>query len=558
MEEIRLYWKVIMMNPAFEANPNPLSNKIESSVGESEVLFFGNMIDLEYLTSTETGEKIPTLKWSDQLTATLHISTLNAATKTVLEEILTGLQQRFISRLTRAGVIQTERSSKIRNLFKRPINNDSKTQLEFEKLKKELALLSPWITANGTEIKIVRNGKEISMVPKGVLWRPISTNNGMTDREQEIVKSRIVDKNERDEHKRELLKLADDLKNGLQSITDVRLQDHLLTLRQDFTLPSSHVALGEKQIKSDMSVPRYIVGPSIGKGGSSRVEMVYDTLMGKFDAAKIISPPPHDDDADFYYALLSSEAKVLAAIKDTLHDSHTPQVYDIFFAENGDLVMIMEYLQGYKEPQKILQDLYLNSSESLDPQQRDKKAAFIRTYLHQSGVIVDKLRALLLHNDIKPQNFLADETGSVQVVDFGISSATDSADNGLFGTLLYMSLNRLLGIKNVEEDVQNDCYSLSVMFYRLIVGTEMLPYASNDLLSFCDALDNIKEDPNSNILNSIETSLSQALTHLGLKDQEIDETIKVFKASIGANGFRFFWESAEDYISVLTKYLPSA
>ncbi len=94
-------------------------------------------------------------------------------------------------------------------------------------------------------------------------------------------------------------------------------------------------------------------------------------------------------------------------------------------------------------------------------------------YAHQRGII---------HRDIKPSNLLLDPSGSVKILDFGLSKITASSESPLLttqgltlGTMHYMSREQLFG---KTLDPRADVYSAGVTLYELLSGK--LPFDDDD------------------------------------------------------------------------------
>lgn len=89
-------------------------------------------------------------------------------------------------------------------------------------------------------------------------------------------------------------------------------------------------------------------------------------------------------------------------------------------------------------------------------------------YAHAQGVV---------HGDIKPNNLLMDRDGRVQLVDFGISSLTGTAEAGIAVTDDYAPAEqRQQGVRSVATDV----YAFGVLSYRLLCA--QWPRARHPLL----------------------------------------------------------------------------
>ncbi len=124
------------------------------------------------------------------------------------------------------------------------------------------------------------------------------------------------------------------------------------------------------------------------------------------------------------------------------------------------LYIAMEFIQGVSLRQFILQRS-LSFKRSLEI---ILQSAFALLHLHTHGVI---------HRDMKPENILIKEDGSVKVIDFGIAQLLeetgDEAGAGrLIGTPSYMSPEQKENPLNVC--FASDIYALGVIVYELIAG----------------------------------------------------------------------------------------
>jgi serine/threonine protein kinase len=80
----------------------------------------------------------------------------------------------------------------------------------------------------------------------------------------------------------------------------------------------------------------------------------------------------------------------------------------------------------------------------------------------------------VIHRDIKPNNVLLCEDGTVKVMDFGLAkvaqehSAQSTVTYAAAGTLYYMSPEQIKGLKNVDS--RSDIYSIGMSLYEMLTG----------------------------------------------------------------------------------------
>lgn len=210
----------------------------------------------------------------------------------------------------------------------------------------------------------------------------------------------------------------------------------------------------------------------IGKGGMSTVYSAWDTRLEREDAIKVMRTQYADDPT--FAARFKQEAQAAAS----LHSPHIVEIYD-WNKDNGDYYIVMEKLDGADLKQII------ERKGALDCKSVALVAAQVCSALsvaHANGII---------HRDIKPNNIMIVQSGSVKVMDFGIAKSQNSnltTDNSVWGTANYVSPEQ---VQAKALGPTSDIYSLGVVMYEAATGE--LPFKGEDAISV--ALQQINKEP---------------------------------------------------------------
>jgi eukaryotic-like serine/threonine-protein kinase len=200
---------------------------------------------------------------------------------------------------------------------------------------------------------------------------------------------------------------------------------------------------------------RYRVGRRIARGGMAMVYEAVDTRLHRTVALKMLHAGLADD-ADFVRRF-HREARSAARL------SH-PHVVAMFDQgeDDGMPYLTMEYVPGRTLRHE------LSSRGRLDP----------REALEYLDLILQALatahEADLIHRDVKPENVLLGDDGSVKVADFGlaraVSQATSTATQGLLiGTVSYLAPEQLT---HGAATARGDVYAAGIMLYEMLVGAK--------------------------------------------------------------------------------------
>jgi serine/threonine protein kinase len=150
-----------------------------------------------------------------------------------------------------------------------------------------------------------------------------------------------------------------------------------------------------------------------------------------------------------------------ADIATKINHPHCVTVLEYAKTEDGQLYIVMEYLEGVSLDQRI--------------QRGDMSLGEIITIGRQvASALIAAHRLRVVHRDLKPENIVAldREPIFVKVLDFGIAKNLDSdvdltQAGQIFGTPEYMSPQQCQG---QPVDQRSDLYSLGCILYEMIAG----------------------------------------------------------------------------------------
>ena len=219
---------------------------------------------------------------------------------------------------------------------------------------------------------------------------------------------------------------------------------------------------GEKTAIGRLLGGRYELLERIGAGGMGAVYLGKQVDLDRRVAIKILHP-----NLEPTPGLIGRFRQEAEAAKRLTHPN-TVRLYDFGEGEDGQLFLVLEYLDGVPLD-KLLRDKGRIALPLVGKIGEQVLKSLIEAHHH--GVI---------HRDIKPSNLmLCDQPGEpdlIKVLDFGVArlneeGAHQTATGALVGTPHYMSPEQALGN---EIDFRSDLYSLGVTLMELATGR--LPY----------------------------------------------------------------------------------
>lgn len=239
---------------------------------------------------------------------------------------------------------------------------------------------------------------------------------------------------------------------------------------------------------------RYRIEQQIGSGGMANVYRAHDEILNRTVAIKVLrSEFSHNEQ---FIRRFEREAHAATS----LNHPNIVAIYDV--GDERDIYyIVMEYVDGMTLKQ-YLQEEYISVDEAL-------------RIMGQICDAIDHAHAnRIIHRDIKPQNMMIDQKGSVKVTDFGIavamSNATLTHTMSVLGSVHYFSPEQARG-KFADE--KSDIYSLGAVLYELVTGR--VPFIGETPVAV--ALQHLQDDPirpmdlNPNIPQALENCIMQAL-----------------------------------------------
>lgn len=238
---------------------------------------------------------------------------------------------------------------------------------------------------------------------------------------------------------------------------------------------------------------RYEIQEIIGVGGMAVVYKAYDNIDDRIVAVKILKEEFLANEE--FRRRFKNESKAIAV----LSHPNIVKVYDVSFGDKLQYI-VMEYIDGIALKEYIEQQGAIKCREAVHFTSQILRAL---QHAHDKGIV---------HRDIKPQNIMLLQNGSIKVTDFGIArfsrSETRTMTERAIGSVHYISPEQARG---EITDEKSDVYSVGVLMYEMLTG--QLPFQSENAVSV--ALMQLQADPkNPRELNaSIPAGLEQIIMH---------------------------------------------
>lgn len=256
---------------------------------------------------------------------------------------------------------------------------------------------------------------------------------------------------------------------------------------------------------------RYEIIELIGFGGMAIVFKAYDIVNQKYVAVKILKDEFLENE-DFKRRF-RNESKAIAVLAHT----NVVKVFDVSF-ETTIQYIVMEYIDGITLKEYIEQQQIIKWKEAVHFSAQILRAL---QHAHDNGIV---------HRDVKPQNIMLLQDGTIKVMDFGI--ARFARENGktlsdkAIGSVHYISPEQASG---EATDEKTDIYAVGVILYEMLTGA--VPFDGETPVSI--AIKQMKIEPerpttiNKNIPIGLEEIILRAMQKdPGLRYQSASEMLR--------------------------------
>ena len=252
---------------------------------------------------------------------------------------------------------------------------------------------------------------------------------------------------------------------------------------------------------------RYEIQELIGVGGMATVYKAYDSVDDKTVAIKILKDEFLGNTE--FMRRFKNEFKAVAV----LSHPNIVQVYDVSFGDKMQYI-VMEYIDGITLKEYITHKKVVPWKEAVHFTVQILQAL---QHAHEKGIV---------HRDMKPQNIMLLQDGSIKVTDFGIArffnNETRTMTDKAIGSVHYIAPEQARGD---ATDGKADIYSVGVMLYEMLTGK--LPFDGDTAVSV--AIMQMQNEPEP--LRDINSEIPEGIEEITLKAMRKDPNERYADAS---------------------------
>lgn len=234
---------------------------------------------------------------------------------------------------------------------------------------------------------------------------------------------------------------------------------------------------------------RYEVQEIIGVGGMAVVYKAYDSIDDRVVAIKILKEEYLANEE--FRRRFKNESRAIAV----LSHPNIVKVYDVSYGDKLQYI-VMEYVEGITLKEYIEKCGKVNWKEALH---------FITQILRALQNAHDKG---IIHRDVKPQNIMLLQNGTIKVTDFGIARFWRSENRTIteraIGSVHYISPEQARGD---ITDNKTDIYSVGIVLYEMLTG--QLPFQADNSVAVAIMQTQAEPKPPREINDTIPPGLEQ-------------------------------------------------
>jgi len=195
---------------------------------------------------------------------------------------------------------------------------------------------------------------------------------------------------------------------------------------------------------------QYLVGPTLGVGGTSKVKLAYDTKTKTKLALKILKPKYAESAEKEIQILKKLNHKNIVRVYDTFSNvqwgKHETTVFAIEYASQGELIEYLMYTSKFEDD--LARWFFISLTEGVE-------------YCHSQKII---------HRDLKHDNCIFGENFVLKITSFGFATLwTNEMMRTAVGTAQYAAPEIIRGRK---YDDSVDIFSMGVMLFIALAGSQ--------------------------------------------------------------------------------------
>jgi serine/threonine-protein kinase len=220
----------------------------------------------------------------------------------------------------------------------------------------------------------------------------------------------------------------------------------------------------------------------IGHGGRSQVHMIYDRMLLRRSAMKILAQrlQPFVEDRQRFI----EEAQINGQLD---HPNIVP-IHEMSVSDEGALYFTMKLVDGHTMDEML-------RARTNQVRRFDWVAPFLEILVKVCDAVGFAHSRGVIHRDLKPGNIMVGNFGQVYVMDWGMARLVDGHHEvaiardrheeldhkgEVLGTPAYMSPEQAFG-RHEETDERSDIFSLGATLYHVLTGRP--PYDADELMA---------------------------------------------------------------------------